>query len=153
MAVPAAVSWVVPIKWMSVQMLAEASQKFTWPTVTALAPAFTVAVSATTLPVGTVVTAPAPEVTANVVTVGGSVAAQTLWHVALTAAISERYRNARAQFSDCRMDTRCLGHGAATQGKFIAGLDSSHRERSIAVWSLRDVIPRGRDRPHRYPMW
>ena len=66
MAVPAAVSSVVPGKWMSVQLLAEASQKFTWPTVTAVDPAFTVAVSATTFPAGTVVTVPAPEVTANV---------------------------------------------------------------------------------------
>src|ERR1700733_7499226 len=99
MAVPAAVSCDVPSRWMSAQLLAEASQKFTWPTVTAAVPAFTVAVNATTLPAGTVVTAPAPEVTANVVTVGGRAAAQTVWHVALTTAISERYRNARAQFS------------------------------------------------------
>jgi hypothetical protein len=75
MAVPAAVSCDVPSKCTSVQLLAEASQKFTWPTVTAVDPASTVAVSATTLPAATVATAPAPEVTANVVTVGGGAAA------------------------------------------------------------------------------
>ena len=51
------------------QYLAEASQKFTWPGVTAVVPALTVAVSTTTLPEVTVVTALSPEVTARAVVV------------------------------------------------------------------------------------
>jgi hypothetical protein len=148
MAVPAAVSCDVPNKWMSVQLLAEASQKFTWPTVTAAVPAFTVAVRVTTVPAATVVTAPVPEVTASVVAVGGA-AAETVWHVALTAAMSARYRNARAHFVGCRRNDRCLGQGSATQGRFIAGQRlQCHREPTLfGLLETRDVIPRGRDRP------
>lgn len=54
---------------MSVQYLAEASQKFTCPVFTLVAPAITVAVSVTTLPEATVVTEPPPELTARVVVV------------------------------------------------------------------------------------
>ena len=57
---------------MSVQWAAEASQKFTWPAVTAAAPALTVAVNVTSLPAFTVapgaMTAP-PEVMVRVVVV------------------------------------------------------------------------------------
>jgi hypothetical protein len=60
---------------MSVQLLADASQKFTWPGATEVAPVFTVAVNAITLPEGTVVTAPPPEVTVIVVVVGVGAAA------------------------------------------------------------------------------
>jgi hypothetical protein len=60
---------------MSVQLLADASQKLTWPTANAVAPAFTVAVNVTTLPTGTVVTTPPPEVTVIVVVVGVGAAA------------------------------------------------------------------------------
>ena len=54
---------------MSVQDFAVASQKFTCPTVTAVPAAVTVAVSVTTLPDVTIVTALPPDVTAIVVVV------------------------------------------------------------------------------------
>jgi hypothetical protein len=60
---------------MPVQLAADASQKFTWPGATAVAPAFTVAVNVTTVPEGTVVTGPPPEVTVIVVVVGVGAAA------------------------------------------------------------------------------
>jgi hypothetical protein len=68
-AVPALVNCAVPRIWMSVQCAAVASQKFTWPAVTTVPPAFTVAVSVTTVPVTTVETVPPPDVTAKVVVV------------------------------------------------------------------------------------
>jgi hypothetical protein len=49
--------------------LAVASQKLTWPGVTGVLPAITVAVRVTTLPGATVVTAFPPEVAASVVVV------------------------------------------------------------------------------------
>ena len=68
-AVPALVNCSVPKRWISVQYAAAASQNFTCPVVTTAAPAFTVAVSVTTLPGATVVTALPPPVTASVVVV------------------------------------------------------------------------------------
>jgi hypothetical protein len=68
-AVPALVNWAVPSRWMSVQKAADASQKFTCPGVTGIPPAFTVAVSVTTLPDATVVTAAPPDVTESIVVV------------------------------------------------------------------------------------
>src|ERR1700678_977907 len=59
---------------MSVQNLAVASQKLTWPGVTGVLPAITVAVRVTTLPGATVVTAFPPEVTDSVVIVGAGAA-------------------------------------------------------------------------------
>jgi hypothetical protein len=55
---------------MSVQYVAEASQKFTAPDVTGEPPAVTVAVNATALPEATVVTALPADVAARAVTVG-----------------------------------------------------------------------------------
>ncbi|MFP5207849.1 MAG: hypothetical protein ACLGRW_01020 [Acidobacteriota bacterium] len=55
---------------MSVQYFADASQNFTCPTVTAALPAFTVALSVTTLPEATVVTVVPPDVKASVTVVG-----------------------------------------------------------------------------------
>src|SRR5258708_14220031 len=52
---------------MSVQNAAEPSQKFTWPGVSANAPALTVAVSVTGLPEATELTTLVPDVTASVV--------------------------------------------------------------------------------------
>jgi choline-glycine betaine transporter len=49
-----------------------ASQKFTWPGVTGVAPEVTIAVSVTTLPEATVVTALPPDVTVMVVFVGAA---------------------------------------------------------------------------------
>jgi hypothetical protein len=71
---------------MSVQYFAEASQKFTRPTVTAAAPTFTEAVSVTTLPDATVVTALPPEVTARVVLVAAGACAEALLHAPLIIA-------------------------------------------------------------------
>ena len=53
--------------------LAVASQKFTWPTVTGVDPARTVAVSVTTLPDATVVTERPPAAIASAVTVEDAV--------------------------------------------------------------------------------
>src|SRR5665213_68139 len=64
---------------MSEQYVAAASQNFTSPGLTALPPAFTVAVNVTTLPVETVVTAFPVDVTASVVVV--AVDAHALWVV------------------------------------------------------------------------
>jgi hypothetical protein len=61
---------------MSVQYFAVASQKLTCPVVTAVLPAFTVAVSVTTLPDVTVATVVPPDVTARVVVVGVEADAQ-----------------------------------------------------------------------------
>lgn len=55
---------------MSVQYVADASQKFTDPDVTGEPPAVTVAVNATALPETTVVTGLPPEVAARAITVG-----------------------------------------------------------------------------------
>jgi len=55
-AVPAELNCAVPSQWISVQLLAVASQKFTCPTVTADVPAITAAVNVTGLPAATVVT-------------------------------------------------------------------------------------------------
>jgi hypothetical protein len=66
--------------------VAEASQKFTCPVVNAVAPALTFAISVTTLPKATVVTALPPEVTARVVAV--AVCAEAAPHVPSTLAIS-----------------------------------------------------------------
>jgi len=60
------------------QYAAEASQKFTWPTVTGVLPAKTVAVKVTTLGEATVVTALPPEVTAKVVVVEDAAQAELL---------------------------------------------------------------------------
>jgi hypothetical protein len=68
-AVPAFVNWAVPRMWMSVQYVAEASQKLTCPVFTLVEPAITVAVSVTTVPEATVVTEPPPELMARVVVV------------------------------------------------------------------------------------
>jgi len=68
-AVPALVNCAVPSRWMSEQYAAEASQKFTCPTVSVAVPAVTVAVSVTTLPEATVVTGMPPEVIAKVVVI------------------------------------------------------------------------------------
>ena len=54
--------------------MAVASQKVTWPGVTGVPPAVTVAVRVTTLPGATVVTAFQPEVTDSVVIVGAGAA-------------------------------------------------------------------------------
>src|ERR1017187_9670030 len=62
---------------MSVQYIAAASQKFTCPIVTGVVPAFTVAVSVTTLPAATVVTVLPPDVTARVVVAAGAAQART----------------------------------------------------------------------------
>jgi hypothetical protein len=59
---------------MSVQWVAAALQKLTWPTVTGVVPASTVAVSVTTLPEVSVVTALPPEATASVVVVAAGCA-------------------------------------------------------------------------------
>jgi hypothetical protein len=59
---------------MSVQNLAVASQKSTWPGVTGVPPAITVAVKVTTLPGATVVTTFPPEVTDSVVAAGAAAA-------------------------------------------------------------------------------
>jgi hypothetical protein len=75
-AVPALVNCAVPSRWMSVQYVTVASQKFTVPFVTAVAPDVTVAVSVTILPESTEVTGPPPEVTASAVVelaIGGNV--------------------------------------------------------------------------------
>jgi len=75
-AVPALVNCAVPSRWMPVQYVAVASQKFTVPVVTAVVPEVTVAVSFTTLGQFTEVTGLPPEVTASVVmefAIGGSV--------------------------------------------------------------------------------
>jgi hypothetical protein len=61
---------------MSVQYFADASQNLTCPTVTALLPAFTVAVSVTTLPAPTVVTVVPPDVNASATVVGVEADAQ-----------------------------------------------------------------------------
>src|ERR1700679_77085 len=74
-AVPALVNCAVPTRLMSVQYFAEALQKLTCPAVTTLPLAFTVAVSATTLPEGTEETRAPSEVTARVVAVGDAFAA------------------------------------------------------------------------------
>jgi len=60
--------------WMSVQYGDEASQNFTWPTVSAVPPDITAAVRVTTLPLTTVVTGLPPEVTVSVVVVAGGLA-------------------------------------------------------------------------------
>ena len=68
-AVPEAVSCAVPIRWMSVQAGAAASQKFMTPGVTGDAPASVVAVSVTTVPGATEVTGLPAAVMARVVVV------------------------------------------------------------------------------------
>ena len=68
-AVPAVVNCAVPNKWISVQRVATASQKFTCPVVNAVDPARTDAVSVTTLPEAMEVTGAPPDVTAIVVDV------------------------------------------------------------------------------------
>jgi hypothetical protein len=70
-AVPLLVNCAVKRRWISVQDLAKESQKFTWPGVTGADPAMTVAVSVTTLPDETVVTALPPLLTASTVVVVG----------------------------------------------------------------------------------
>jgi hypothetical protein len=55
--------------WISVQYLADASQKSTWPVVSAAVPAFTDAVSVTAVPTATVVTVPLPAAIVRVVDV------------------------------------------------------------------------------------
>jgi hypothetical protein len=69
-AVPVLVNWLVPRRCMSVQYVAEASQKLTAPDVTVKPLAVTVAVSITGLPETAVVTGLPPEVAASVVSVG-----------------------------------------------------------------------------------
>ena len=60
------------------QYATDASQKFTWPTVTGVLPANTVAVKVTTLGEATVVTALPPEVTVKVVVVDDAAQAELL---------------------------------------------------------------------------
>src|ERR1017187_1875392 len=69
MAVPLLVSCAVPRRWMSVQYVADASQKFTCPVFTDTPPLTTVAVSVNSIPEETDVTTLPPEVTVNVVDV------------------------------------------------------------------------------------
>jgi hypothetical protein len=92
-AVPALVNCSVPRRWMSVQY-ANASQNFTCPIVTAAAPAFTVAVSVTTLPAATVVTVLPPDVTARVVVVAaGAAQARTAPPQRAITEIAETHNN------------------------------------------------------------
>jgi hypothetical protein len=56
-------------KWISVQSIPDASQKFTWPPVNGLAPTCTVAASVTTVPGVTDVTGAPPELIPRVVVV------------------------------------------------------------------------------------
>ena len=84
-ATPELVSCAVPIIWISSQYSADASQKFTSPGVTGVESASTVAVSVTTLPDTTVVTALPAVVTARVVVVtvfvcAGALTAKTADH-------------------------------------------------------------------------
>jgi hypothetical protein len=74
-AVPALVICAVPTMWRSSQCAAVASQKFTTPGVTGVVPAATVAVSVTTVPDATVVTALLPLVIVSVVLVAVAVCA------------------------------------------------------------------------------
>jgi hypothetical protein len=62
---------------MSVHDAAEASQKYTCPVVTGVAPASTVAVSDTTVPEVTIVTLPPLDVIANAVVVADTACAET----------------------------------------------------------------------------
>src|ERR1035438_4004415 len=73
-ALPELVSCAKPRRWMSVQNFAVALQKLIWPLVTGTVPARTVAVSVTTPPEATDVTALPFEVTVSVAVVAGDVA-------------------------------------------------------------------------------
>jgi hypothetical protein len=79
---------------MSVQYFASASQKFTWPTVIAVAPALTEDVSVTAVQEVTVVTAPDAEVTASVVVVDVLVCALARFQVPNSAMASIAYHAA-----------------------------------------------------------
>jgi hypothetical protein len=61
----------LPSKWISEQAVADASQKLTWPAVTGVAPAATVAVRVTTVPGATDETGLPPEVKVSEVVVAG----------------------------------------------------------------------------------
>lgn len=74
------------------QYFAVVSQKLTWPGVTAAVPSCTVAVSVTTLPEATVVTAPPPEVTARVVVVAAFACAEATFHAPHRVRTSARLR-------------------------------------------------------------
>jgi hypothetical protein len=76
---------------MSVQSFIDASQKFTWPEVTASGPAATVAVNVTMLPVVTEVTALPPEVTARLTVVRGLVIANALVQLPVSKATANRH--------------------------------------------------------------
>src|SRR5258708_39556758 len=84
-AFPAEVNCAVPNKWISEQWAAAASQKFTVPGVTGVAPGVTRtdAVNVTSLPEATVVTGIPAEVTASVVVVGAGAALAALTRQAL----------------------------------------------------------------------
>jgi len=79
---------------MSVQYFASASQKFTLPTVIAVAPALTEDVSVTAVQEVTVVTAPDAEVTASVVVVDVLVCALARFQVPNSAMASIAYHAA-----------------------------------------------------------
>jgi len=68
-AVPALVNCAVPRRWVSSQYAAVASQNFTCPVVTAVAPALTLAVKFTTVPDATELTGAPPEDAVSVVPV------------------------------------------------------------------------------------
>jgi hypothetical protein len=95
---------------MSVQNLAAASQKLTWPGVTGVLPAITVAVRVTVFPCATVVTASPPEVTDSVVVVGAGAAhagsSLTPWQKKTTAMKQHKGRK-RAGISPPRIKVRC----------------------------------------------
>jgi hypothetical protein len=76
---------------MSVQSFTDASQKFTWPEVTASGPAPTVAVNVTMLPAVTEVTALPPEVTARLTVVRGLVSAKALGQLPFSTATADRH--------------------------------------------------------------
>lgn len=84
-AIPALVSCAVPNRWISVQRVAVASQKFTWPVVNVVDPLRTEAVSVMTVPEGAEVTAVPPEVTVRLVDVAILVCAKAKFPMPQTA--------------------------------------------------------------------
>ena len=91
-AVPAAVSWTVARRWMSWQVFAAASQKLTWPRVTAFAAEVTFAVRVTTVPDVTVAT-DFPAATTEKVVMVAAFASATCERAAGTGAESRSKRS------------------------------------------------------------
>ena len=113
---------------MSVQYVAEPSQKFTWPGAIGTAPAFTVAVTVIRVPEATELTTVVPEVTASVVVVAVFCA------IAVKAGPQSAKANARCNHPRNARGTECFDiFGMKRRGRTLTAGERTMAELTLNV--------------------